>query len=442
MKQPSINLLALSLLLILTTPAIAEEPAEAQAAEQAAAQAAEQAEAASVSMLEEAEHARQAAKAMRAEALKAAELARKSVREYEQMAREQAELSRMDDVEVTRALAMRDEEMSRAREELSRAHRELREASREVARAHRELAMHGEHPERHVVTRRVNLGDRAVIGVVLGKQTDQGVEVIGVSPDGPSDKAGLMAGDVLVSIRGADLAGAGEAAGSALRDVMAEVSAGEELAVVALRNGEPREFTVTAEHREPRSWQSMIRIPDAEEIEIVEGEPGSSRIIVERLEIPEIDEVALAARVEELTERLKSRKLIHVSPDGDHVSEFEILIEDFSDMGGHAMSEADIWFGLPNAHGLELTGINAGLGSYFKTDRGVLVIKAREGNAYQLESGDVVLAIDANPVDSPADMMRALRQAESGSEIELTIKRNRGDKTLKVQVPDNRLGQR
>ena len=45
---------------------------------------------------------------------------------------------------------------------------------------------------------------------------------------------------------------------------------------------------------------------------------------------------------------------------------YEIHIEQFSDVGGHTMDEANIWFGLPNAHGLELTEINAGLGSYFR----------------------------------------------------------------------------
>ena len=224
-------------------------------------------------VLAEAEHARQ-------EALEAAELARESARHRAELSRGEAAQRAEQREELTQQRALQAEEAARMREELSRAHRELREASREVARAHREMARIEE--RKHAI-RYINLGDRSVIGVILGPETEQGVEIIGVSPDGPAEKAGLQQGDIMQSIRGIDLTGQGEAsAREAISHVMEDVGEGEELAVGVLRDGEAWEFLLTPEKREPRAWQSMIRIPSA-------VAPESAEIIIERIEVPEID---------------------------------------------------------------------------------------------------------------------------------------------------------
>ncbi len=411
MKKLS-TILLLPTLLFLTSALVAGGEATGEQQEQAIVE--------YQSMLEEAERARQDAEIAHQGALKAAEMARETARIGAEMAREKSEQKHQASTEQARERALQKEELSQAREELSRAHRELREATRIMARAHRDLAGTGRH---HEIIRHVNLGDRAVIGVVLGKETDEGVEIIGVSPDGPAERAGLEQGDILASIRGVDLAGNDEARQS-IFEVMADAGDGEEMEVVVYRDGMPRDYTVTAEQREPRGWQSVIRIP---EIEVIGAVPGAHQVFVERIEIADIDEEALAIRVAELTE---------------HLEHYEFEVEKFSDFGGHAMSQAHAWFGLPRAHGLELTTINEGLGAYFKTDRGVLVLRAREDNAYQLEAGDVILSIDTAAIDSPSDMMRALRDVEPGSEIDIEIKRNQRDKTLSVVVPENRLGYR
>ncbi len=382
-------------------------------------------------MLEEAEKARRDAESARLEASKVAEMARELAQKQAREAKESTELAHRDQEAVTREREIQQEEMSRAREQLSRAHRELREASREVAQAHRDLARSGREIE---IIQEINLGDRAVIGVVLGRQTEEGVEIIGVSPDGPAERAGIQPGDVLVSIRGERLAGDEEARQSVFQ-VMREVTDGEELAVEVNRKGQTYTYTVTAEQREPRGWQSVIRIPDMPE---VPDAPGAPYVITETIEIPDIDEAALTAEIAELSDRIESMNRHFVIHDGENIQEWEI--EGFSDLGSHAMDEANIWFGLPQGHGLELATINEGLGAYFKTDRGVLVIKAREDNAYELESGDVILSIGSTEVNSPSDMVRALRDVEPGGEIAIEIKRDRKSKTLNVIVPENRLG--
>lgn len=382
-------------------------------------------------MLQEAEAARAEAETARQEAAKAADRARSIAQRQAQEARQAAENAKDSEREVERTVMAQRADFERAREELGRAHRELREASREIARAHRELSRSGQEQEMVID---VNLGDRAVIGVVLGRQTPRGVVLMGVSPDGPAERAGLQPGDVVVSIQGNDLYQEKNARQLAI-DVLLEVSVGEEVAIVAERDGQAGDYIVTAEQREPRGWQSMIRFPDTP---VIASDPESFHEVVETITFPEASQAALAAEIAELSERIESRQYTFVSEDGETLSHFEF--EDFSELGSWAMGDAEIWFGMPQAHGLELTTINQGLGAYFKTDRGVLVIEAREGNAYELQAGDVILAVGAVDVNTPSDLVRALRDVQAGSAIAIDIKRDRKNKTLQVTVPENRLG--
>lgn len=415
----------LTLLLALALPPSAfagDEPAETE----------KQAKAAYEQMLQEAEQARMEAESARREAARVAERAREASRMQAERAREQAESARAETEQLREERAAEEREIERAREELSRAHRELREAQREVARAHAELAR-GAIESSYVYT--VNLGDRAVIGVVLGEETTEGVELVAVSPDGPAEKAGLETGDVLVSLGGTALAGEEGAAKARVYEVMETAKAGDEIAVVVDRDGESIEYTVTAEVREPASWQSVIRIPEAPVV------PGVHDIHIETIRVPDIDEKALAERMERIHKRLEGREYQFFG-DGLHEGRYEFRFEDFSDVAGTAFSDANVFFGLPFATGLELTAINEGLGAYFKTERGVLVIKADENNAYTLESGDVILKIGGTPVDTPAEFMRALREIEPGLKVEIEIKRDRRSKTLEINMPEKRLGLR
>ena len=60
--------------------------------------------------------------------------------------------------------------------------------------------------------------------------------------------------------------------------------------------------------------------------------------------------------------------------------EWEIELHELSELGSFAIQDANPWFGIPMAQGLQLAEMNPGLGEYFKTDRGALVLKARAGN--------------------------------------------------------------
>ena len=118
-----------------------------------------------------------------------------------------------------------------------------------------------------------------------------------------------------------------------------------------------RDFTVTAETREPLAWQSLIRIPDTpEEVDDADSSPK----IIKKIVVPEIDREALAAEVAELEKQVEDMEFSFIDmgefqkmTEGDWEFEFD----DMSDFGLHALREADIWFGLPQALGLELAAI-------------------------------------------------------------------------------------
>ena len=318
------------------------------------------------------------------------------------------------------------------RRELSAVQEELRRASREVVRAHRDLErLHRKAPS--VTT--VRMGSKAVIGVVLGDSNDAGVQILGVSPDGPSERAGIEQGDIIVSVMGEELAGSDDAdAGKVLLEVMQGVKPGDELDITVLRDGSEQSCNVTAEAREPIGWTSRIRLPSAPMA------PGESITSEEIIEVPEIDRTALAEKMQRLQEDLERKRIVisrsgehevHVSPEG-----WEFNYETLSDIGEEALYSANVWLGMPMTRGLELAEVDENLGDYFKADHGVLVLKAAKDNELQLMSGDVVLTVAGNRVDKPADLMRELRELESGATLELEIMRKRKSKTIEVVLPE------
>ena len=359
-------------------------------------------------------------------------------RQAQQKEAQVAEEAREEAGERARLEAIKAEELKQIRNELSQTHRELQETSRRVAQAHRKLAIAS---SPGIQYRYFNLGDRAVLGVVLGFETQEGIQVMGVSPGGPAEKAGLMRGDRLVALDGTPLVRDEQQSGrDRLFDLMDKVSDGDEIELTVRRESENLDLIVTVERREPTSWQSMIEIPtipsDVAGIEDI-------HTIVRKIRMPELDEERLVEELAELEETVREIEVSFESLEGfDEVLQGGWAFEmgDMSQFGIDAMRDADAWFGLPLAHGLELTALNPSLGRYFDTERGVLVINIDETNDYHLMAGDVILRIGSDDIDSPSDFMRKIRKLNSGEQVSIEIKREKRTVTLDVIIPENRLG--
>lgn len=376
----------------------------------------------------------------------AAEVSAQKAREQLELAAQRKELSAQQREE---AQAQREAEMLKMHEELNRTHRQLQETTREIARVNREIAR--ARADRQSAHHAVRSSARPVIGVILGKPEGQGIEVLGVSPDGPSERAGIKKGDIIVAVGGREISTINESgdAREGLRIALRDIEADKPVIISVERKNRTVDVTLVPEVREPMSWQSVARFPSAASAPHLAASPRSAsapeaprapeRVIsVERIVVPEIDTVEMTMQIEQMRSEIEKRRSLHEAGRVEADGQWEIELHELSELGNYALQDANVWFALPMAQGLKLAEIEPGLGEYFKTDRGVLVLKAKEDNELQLESGDVILQVGETEVNSPAEFMRALRAYDSGDELVLDIKRNRKNRTLKTIMPEDR----
>ncbi|HET7039081.1 MAG TPA: PDZ domain-containing protein, partial [Gemmatimonadales bacterium] len=85
---------------------------------------------------------------------------------------------------------------------------------------------------------------------------------------------------------------------------------------------------------------------------------------------------------------------------------------------------------------MELTTIDADLGSYFGTTEGLLVVRAPKDSFLNLKSGDVILRIGGRVPTSPSHAVRILRSYEPGDEVVVQIMRNKQRTEVKGTVPE------
>ena len=326
-------------------------------------------------------------------------------------------------------------EMDKMHDELNQARRQLRETSREIARVNREVARARAIDETSSFV--FATSSRPVIGVILGDADDVGVKVLGVSPDGPSERAGIKQGDVIVALGGRVLAAVDESGNtrSGLYIALQDIKANEPVIVSVQRDDQTLDLTVVPEVREPLTRHTISRFTSTLAAPAAPGDV----LRIERIVVPEIDTEALAEQIEQIRIEIDEHQVLMESGEfAPYAGEFEFEFHELSELGDFALSDANLWFGLPMTRGLKLAEIDPGLGEYFKTDRGVLVLKAKTDNELQLESGDVILQVGDTEVNSPAEFMRALRDFHSGDEFEMDIKRKRKDRTLKTVMPEHR----
>ena len=276
-------------------------------------------------------------------------------------------------------------ELERAREELKKAAAELRSAAAEQKRDRHKSFSYFSHDS-----------DRAFLGVIVDDEKTEngtGVLILGITPGGGAEEAGLEDGDLIVAINGAELKRQGKNGASpmkALRTNMDKVKAGEVVTVTVLRNGKRLSKKVTT---------------SAPEDPLVDKE-----------------------------------KMKHWIDEGErHIQEFEFDFDEHvpsPEALMPAMRKAFSFIGGPDIRGLQFAELDPQLAWYFKTDSGVLVVKAPKDGPLALMSGDVLQSINDKKVSQPHDAIERLVELPENTEVTLKVVRRGKTEVLKIKMPE------
>jgi len=280
--------------------------------------------------------------------------------------------------ERQRELEARELEME---EKLRAAEERMAEAAREIAEISKERL-----PRMAEIERRFAWSSKPRLGVTIESGMEsgpvEGVNILGVSPGSAASDAGLRPGDILTSVNDESLsAGSSKVANMRLLDFMNGVEEGDVLKVEYLRDGKSGSVEI-----EPRI------VADNTFIWADEGVPKDIDIHVVKPPI-----------APEVIERFKM---------------------EFASPWAHT--------GLGD---LELVELNEGLGRYFGTDTGLLVVKAPESGAFDLREGDVIQDIDGREPKDVRHALRILGSYAAGEKLELGIMRDKKKRKIDIEIP-------
>lgn len=267
-------------------------------------------------------------------------------------------------------------ELERAREEVEKARQELQKATRELARSMAKVE--GDNPKVQYFEYMTD-PKRAMLGVLIPDDFEdgetRGVRLTAVTPGSGAEKAGLKAGDLLLSLNGSPLAAEGKTSPQKrMKEIMRKLRAGDEVKVEFERDGRARSTTATTQAPEP-----LVMVPP-----------------------------------------------LAVLQDWLHGDEY-----------AKGPLEAMPWMGFrgPAIRGLELCKLDEDLGGYFGTTEGVLVVKSPKDGALGLKGGDVIQKIDGVSVSEPVTVLDKLRSRQEEQLVKLEVLRKGRKLDLQGRIP-------
>ncbi len=293
---------------------------------------------------------------------------------------------------------------------LAQAREDLRRAAARVAELSRDQGDQGS-VARSVRERVVSAGDRPLIGVLLAPDERGGARIAGVTPDSGAARAGLRGGDRLLSVDGKEILGtSGELRVENARRLLGSLEAGKPVRLGYQRDGRNAMAAVT-----PQRGARVIALRTAD---------GGG---VEWLDDGELQRQIGDAMKGLEGSRLALEAVPGIAPD---IRREVIRIGDAckgDDCKAPRLLSAFRW------NGLNLASVDAGLGRYFGTDKGVLVLSS--GDLDGLQAGDVIQRVDGKPVASPREVMDLLRDRRDDEKVAVDYLRDRRTAQARVSIP-------
>lgn len=282
-----------------------------------------------------------------------------------------------------REMEMREAEYA---ERLREAEQRMEEAARQVAELTSERL-----PQLAQLGSVMEFSKKPRLGVTIDGMDDSGpvngVVIDAVTPGSAADDAGLRAGDVITGVSGKSLrAENSRDSYKTLVSIMRDVEEGDVIDVDYQRDGNVGSVKVSPRITEMHAFAWAPR--DGHELH-VQGVPGVARV-------PNI------------------------------VRQFR-------------MESGFPWAG-SSWGSMELVELSEGLGKYFGTDSGLLVVSAPSSDNFELEDGDVIRSIDGREPTDVRHAMRILSSYKSGEKLALEIMRNKKKRTLDIEIPADHRG--
>ncbi len=222
------------------------------------------------------------------------------------------------------------------------------------------------------------VGAGSSIGLTV-RDTDTGVVVQQVRANSPASRAGLKEGDVITEFDGERARSA-----SQFTRLVRETPPGRTVKIVVRREGTSQTMDIAPETRESDDFRF----------------PNLTRDI--------------------------ERNLQALPREFDFDFDF-----DFEAPGFTPFSQRRL--------GVTVTPLSEQLAAYFGVKQGVLVSEVAAGSAGEtagIKAGDVILSVKGQTVTDPGDVVRELRQAESGMDVEIRVMRDRKEVTLTAKIPE------